>query len=452
MNTLLPRRPNGVLLAAIACSGTLAMHIFVPVLPAVAHDFAVTPGAAQMTLTVYLIGLAVGQLIYGPLSDRFGRRPVLITALLIFLAATVLAGFAPSLKWLIAARVVQALGACGGLVLGRAMARDGATPEQAARQLALLIMVMTVAPAIAPLIGGTIAVWLGWRSIFGLLGAAGTVILMLTITTLPETNRTRVALPNLGAMLAVYGQLLRRREFCAYATGGACMSTSIYAFLSASPFLFVNVLHRPPAEVGLYYMVLFVGITLGSWLASRLALRFRIEQLLRLGALFGMLGAAGLLAGDLTGRLAVFWVVVPMALFTIGAGLTSPLATSRAIGVNLRAIGSASALYGFLQMSFGAICTLLAGLWHGHSAAPVACILLAAATTAQIAFALVGAPRTVRQGGELAAPSASIATSRGREAESTLTGRIAITADERGVCFDPKASDRFVPQPRSMTR
>jgi len=387
-----PRQPSGLLLAAIACSGTLAMHIFVPVLPAVARDFAATPGAAQMTLTVYLVGLAAGQLIYGPLSDRFGRRPVLIAALLVFLTATLLAAVAPSLGWLIAARVVQALGACGGLVLGRAMARDGATPEQAGRQLALLVMAMTVAPAIAPLLGSTAAIWLGWRGIFAVLGLAGAALLLLTVTTLPETNCLRAALPNPLAMLQVYAGLLRRRSFRAYAAGGACMSTSIYAFLSASPFLFVEVLHRPPGEIGVYYMALFFGITLGSWLASRLAMRVAIERLLRLGALLGMLAAGALLAVDLSGRLGVKTMLAPIALYAIGCGLTSPLATARAIGVDLRAIGAASALYGFLQMTFGALCTLLVGLWHVHSALPVAGILLAAATMAQIAFALAGLP------------------------------------------------------------
>jgi len=387
-----PRPPSGLLLAAIACSGTLAMHIFVPVLPAVARDFRATPGAAQMTLTVYLVGLAAGQLIYGPISDRFGRRPVLIAALLVFLAATLLAAVAPSLGWLIAARVVQALGACGGLVLGRAMARDGATPEQAGRQLALLVMAMTVAPAIAPLLGSTAAIWLGWRGIFAVLGVAGAALLLLTVTTLPETNRLRAALPNPLAMLSVYGRLLGLRSFRAYAAGGACMSTSIYAFLSASPFLFIELLHRPPGEIGVYYMALFFGITLGSWLASRLAMRVPIERLLRLGALIGMIAAGALLAVDLGGHLGVATMMAPMALYAIGCGLTSPLATSRAIGVDLRAIGAASALYGFLQMSFGAFCTLLVGLWQVHSALPVAGILLVAATTAQIAFARAGVP------------------------------------------------------------
>jgi DHA1 family bicyclomycin/chloramphenicol resistance-like MFS transporter len=127
-------RPRGIVLAAIACSGTLAMHMFVPALPAVARDLDTTPAVAQLTLTVYLMGIAAGQLIYGPLSDRFGRRPVLIASLAVFLAASLMAAFAPDIQWLIAARVLQALGACGGLVLGRAMARDGATPEQAARR------------------------------------------------------------------------------------------------------------------------------------------------------------------------------------------------------------------------------------------------------------------------------------------------------------------------------
>jgi len=153
-------RPHSALLGAITGSGTLAMHMFVPALPAVAREFSASPGTVQLTLTVYLIGIAGGQLIYGPLSDRFGRRPILIACLSVFLVATAVAAFASELGLLIAARFVQAVGACGGLVLGRAMVRDGAAPDQAARQLALLVMVMTAAPALAPLIGGEIQAWL----------------------------------------------------------------------------------------------------------------------------------------------------------------------------------------------------------------------------------------------------------------------------------------------------
>lgn len=381
-------RPSGVVLAAIACSGTLAMHMFVPALPAVARELDATPAAAQLTLTVYLIGIAAGQLIYGPLSDRFGRRPVLIASLAVFLAATLVAAFAPSIQWLIAARVVQALGACGGLVLGRAMARDGATPEQAARQLALLVMVMTASPAIAPLLGGIVATVLGWRGIFGLLGAAGAGLLLLTLLSLPETNRQRAPLPGARTLFAVYGRLLRRPEFRAYAIGGACMSTSIYAFLSASPFLFTELLGRSLDEVGLYYMAVVAGITLGSWLASQLTVRLGTQRLLLAGASLGMAGAASLLTLDLMGMLNVPSLLAAMTLFALGAGITSPIATARAISVDPQRIGAASGLYGCLQMGFGAVCTLLAGLWHGASALPVAVILLVSATTAQIAFFL----------------------------------------------------------------
>lgn len=382
-------RPNGAVLAAIAASGTLAMHMFVPALPAVAHDLGTTPGAAQLTLTVYLVGIAAGQLIYGPLSDRFGRRPTLIASLSLFLAATILAAFAPSIEWLVAARVVQALGACGGLVLGRAMARDGATPEQAARQLALLVMVMTAAPAIAPLLGGTVAGLVGWRGIFALLGAAGAALLVLTLVSLPETNRDRAPLPGIVALLAVYRGLLRRPDFRAYTVGGACMSTSIYAFLSASPFLFTDLMHRPASEIGFYCMAVVAGITAGSWLASRLTVRLGIPTLLRIGAGLGMTGAAGLLTLDLLHMRTVPGILAAMGVFAVGAGITSPVATARAISVDPQRIGAASGLYGCLQMSVGALCTLLAGLWHGNSALPVAIILLGSATLSQVAFALV---------------------------------------------------------------
>lgn len=405
-------RPNGILLAAIAASGTLAMHMFVPALPAAARDFAATPGAVQLTLTLYLIGIAGGQLIYGPLSDRFGRRPVLIAALSLFLAATVIAAFAPRLEWLIVARLFQALGACGGLVLGRAMVRDGAAPGEAARRLALLVMVMTAAPGLAPLIGGAIAAGAGWRGIFAVLAIVGTVLLVATLFFLPETRAAGTPRFGAGAMLTAYGRLLQRAEFRGYAVAGACMSTSIYAFLSASPFLFAEVLRRPASEIGVYYMAVVVFITLGSWLASRLVLRFRPVLLLRLGALLGMLGATALLAVDLSGTLGVLTVLASMSAFALGCGLSSPIATAQAIGVNPQMIGAASGLYGFLQMSAGALCTLLAGLWHSHSAAPVALILLVAASLAQIALPRGREARATREDA-LRAERSLISTGRG---------------------------------------
>ncbi|HQT11747.1 multidrug effflux MFS transporter [Reyranella sp.] len=382
-------RPRGIVIAAIACSGTMAMHIFVPALPAVALDLRTTASAAQLTLTVYLVGIAGGQLVYGPLSDRFGRRPVLLFSLALFLVSSLVGALAPAIDWLIAARVLQALGACGGLVLGRAMARDGASPEQAARQLALLVMVMTVSPAIAPLLGGLVSEAVGWRGIFVLLSVAAAVLLVLTVVAVPETNYHRSPLPGVHALLAVYGQLAARADFRGYAIGGACMSTSLYAFLSASPFLFMDLLHRPAGEIGFYYMGVVAGITAGSWLASRLTRSVGIKGLLRLGASLGMAGAAGLLVLHLTHALSVPTLLATMLLFALGAGITSPTATASTLSVDPQRIGATSGLYGCMQMGYGALCTLLVGLWHDGTALPVALILLASATISQVSFFIV---------------------------------------------------------------
>ena len=239
-------RPHPVLLIAITVVGTLGIHVFVPAFPAAARDLGVLPGTIQMTITLYLIGLAIGQLFYGPLSDRFGRRPVLLIGLALYTVASVLAAFSSSAGALIAARIFRALGGCAGLVLGRAMVRDGTTPEQAMRQLALMNAVIAIAPAISPTVGGLLTSWLGWRTIFAMMGLIGA--LTLPLLTVPETHRRRTTGQGIRAALVGYWRLLRLRTFRAYVVGGACTTTSMYAFLSASPFLFVDVLHRRPAE------------------------------------------------------------------------------------------------------------------------------------------------------------------------------------------------------------
>lgn len=167
------------------------------------------------------------------------------------------------------------------------------------------------------------------------------------------------------------------------------MSTSLYAFLSASPFLFMDLLHRPAGEIGFYYMGVVAGITAGSWLASRLTRRVGINGLLRLGASLGMAGAAGLLALHLTHALSVPALLATMLLFALGAGITSPTATARTLSVDPQRIGATSGLYGCMQMAYGALCTLLVGLWHDGTALPVALILLASATISQVSFFIV---------------------------------------------------------------
>ncbi len=279
--------PLWVLIAATA-SGTLALHIVVPALPLIARDLAVSEGAIQQTVTVYAIGLALGQLVYGPLSDRFGRRPVMLVALTLYCLGGLAAALAGDLQQLIVARAVQAFGGCGGLVLGRAVLRDISEARQAASRLALLNLVVAVGPALAPVVGGYIAVWFGWRFDLAAMALLGLLTLGATFLMLPETAASRGLAES---VLRRYARLFRSPRFLGYAVGGACTTTSLYAYLTASPFIFVDQMHRPVQEVGLYYLVVFIGVCLGSLLSNLLMRRMTPTRLLRGANALALLGA-----------------------------------------------------------------------------------------------------------------------------------------------------------------
>ncbi len=378
------RPPFAVVVAVTACA-TLGMHLIIPALPATATALGVSEAAVQLTITLYLIGLAVGQLLYGPISDRFGRRPVLIAGLAVFTAAGTMSALAPNAGALIAARVAQALGGCAGLVLGRAIVRDATTPERAAAQLALLTLVMSMAPAIAPAIGGYATALAGWRAGFALLAMIGAATTLAAVLFLPETNEG-TGVPR--SMLVPSLRLLRSPTFCGFAIGGACTTTSFYAFMAASPFIFIDRLHQTEQRVGLYYMVLMLGVATGGLLGNRLAGRIRPARVLRLANGLALAGAGAFMLAYATGRLSVPTVVGSITLFMVGAGLASPFAITGAVSVNPKAVGAASGLYGFVQMTYGALCTVAVETWNPGSVLTVAVVLLGSALVGQAAMSL----------------------------------------------------------------
>jgi DHA1 family bicyclomycin/chloramphenicol resistance-like MFS transporter len=379
------RAPFALVVAITAC-GTLGMHLIIPALPDTARAFQVSPGAIQLTITLYLIGLAAGQLLYGPISDRFGRRPVLLAGLGLFTLAGIGTAAAPNAATLVIARVLQSVGACAGLVLGRAMVRDSATADRAAAQLAMLTLVMSAAPAIAPVLGGYATAWWGWRAAFALLAIIGAVTLLLGALLLPETNRVQSG--TRASMLVGSLRLFRSRAFCGYVLGGAFTTTSFYAFMAASPFILVDLLHEPTERVGLYYLLLMAGVAAGSFAANRIAGRIRVQVALRLANSIAIAGAALFMAADLAGALSVTTVIAPIVLFMVGAGMASPFALSGAVSVNPHAIGAASGLYGFTQMAYGAFCTVVVETWRPGSVFTVAVVLLGSAVAGQIALSL----------------------------------------------------------------
>lgn len=390
------RRASLPLLSILTALAPLGMHMMVPSLPFMARDLGVSPGSIQTVVTLYVFGLAMGQLIYGPLSDRFGRKPMIIIGLLLYSAAMTAGALAPSFGSLVPLRLAQSLGGCGALVLTRAMVRDTASPAKAAGQMALINLSMSAASAIAPAIGGLITVHFGWRFIMGGLAAAGIVGLLVVIFRVPETHHNRIQVPSIAAMFGSFRRLLANPTFTGYVIGGACTTTALYGFLSVSPFLLIEYLHQPAEEVGYYYVLLAGGISTGSILANRLSSRTSILRMARFGSGISVVAALSLLAFTLTGTLQVWNMIGSMTIFAIATGVASPNTATGAMSTDPARIGAAAGLYGSLQMGFGALCTAITGAWHDGTSLPVAVLLTVSSITGQLAltFMVKAPPRT----------------------------------------------------------
>jgi DHA1 family bicyclomycin/chloramphenicol resistance-like MFS transporter len=372
------------LLGLFTFCGTVGMHIFVPALPAAAIDLHATPAALELTISLYILGLAVGQLVYGPASDRFGRRPALLAGLSIFTVASIAGLFAPDVHTLVLARFFQALGGCSGLVLARAIIRDTSQAHEAARRLALTNLLVTAGPAVAPLIGGGLSALWGWRTILMGLSAVGGANFVLAWRILPET-RPEAALFSPSRYARDYVGLLRSRQFLAYAVGGACATTSLYAFIACAPFIFVNRLHVPATSVGLYLALLVSGLWLGSLLASQLIARFSLTRFVVVANAVSVVAAATFLALLIADRATLVGIIATMFVFSVGVGAAAPAALVKAISVNPRMTGTASGLYGSIQMAAGAALVALAGL-GANPALASALVLLGAGVVAQASF------------------------------------------------------------------
>ncbi|MBL6456523.1 multidrug effflux MFS transporter [Belnapia sp. T6] len=385
-------RPPLWLLALLTFSGTLAMHVFVPALPVAARDLGADPAALQATISLYLVGLALGQLVYGPLSDAFGRRPVLMGGLVLYTIAGLGAALAPGAGLLILARLFQALGGCAGLVLGRAMVRDSSEPDEAVRRMALLTLMTLVGPGLSPILGGLVAATLGWRAILLLLVAMGAASIACSWWLLPETGR-RAGRLGLAGLARDYRSLVTSPAFLGFAIGGGCATTSFYAFVSAAPFILAGELHQPPQSVGLCLGLLILGMAAGNLLMRRVVGRVGMDRMLVGANALSALAGFGLLALVLAGGLALWPMLGLMVVFTLGIGMASPAALTRAVGVNPSVIGSASGLYGAAQMGVGALCTALAGLGPDPALA-AALVLSGAGIVSQFAFWIALRSRT----------------------------------------------------------
>jgi DHA1 family bicyclomycin/chloramphenicol resistance-like MFS transporter len=359
--------PSLALLAAVTAIGFCALQMVVPVLPLLATAFDDRAARVQLVLTLYLAGIAGGQLVYGPLSDRFGRRPVLIAGLAMFLVGTLLCGVAWSLAALIFGRVLEGSGACAGIVLGRAIIRDIYDREAAARGLAIVMMAMTLAPAISPAVGAYLAEWVDWRAIFALLGAIGAIVLAMTVARLAETNTHPAPLDIVG-MAVSYITLLRSPQFRGFALCSACTSASWFTFIASTPYLLSDVLRQPPSTYGLMILLPMAAYLLGNAGAARFALRLGSLRLVIWGRAVAFAAAIVMVLWYLLAGLDTWLLFVPIALCSIGDGLSQPAVMAAGLSIYPRLAGTASGLMGFMQMTVAALGTFLVALLPHDSA------------------------------------------------------------------------------------
>ncbi|MEE4236260.1 MAG: multidrug effflux MFS transporter [Anderseniella sp.] len=385
--TAVPRAPFAILIA-MAAIGPLALNIFIPSMPGLQQGFASSPGVVQLTLTVYLAGLALCQLLYGPLSDRYGRRPMLIAGMALFVAASIACALATSIEMLIAARGVQAIGGAAGMILSRAIVRDMYSREKSASVLGYITMAWVVAPMAAPAIGGILDQHFTFRASFWLLAVIGAMVLAGAVASLPETN-LRLQPDASLIRTKLYAQLLRNRAFRGYTATISFGAAVFFLYLAVAPFIIITVRGHSPVEYGMWTIVAALGYMAGNFASGRYSEAIGNDRMIGYGNWLTLAGAAAMLGFAVAGFTHPASLFVPMAVCAFGNGLTIPNGLTAAISVDPRNIGSGAGLAGFVQMTIGALASQAAGYaqgtWHntGFWAMAVFALLAAAAHPAR---------------------------------------------------------------------
>lgn len=384
------------LLTALVALGPLSTSLYVPSMPVLVQEFATTPALIQRSFTVYVIGFAAAQLAYGPLSDRFGRRPVLIGGLLLYIAASVGCALSTGIGGFLIARFVQGLGACAGPVVGRAIVRDSFDRDGAVRAFAFIGTAIALAPALGPLIGGFLEVWLGWRSAFGFLVVYGIGMIWLVAARLGETIPARdPAATDPARLLRNYAMLLGNRRYLGFLVSGIFCFGGLFAYTAAIPFLFIGRLGLAPDSFGMLSVFTVGAYASGSILAGRLHGRLSPRAAIRIGGLLALTGGALMVA--LSGELSLPRVIGPMMLFVFGFGLLLPSGTAGALHPFPRIAGSASAMMGFLQMAVGAAGSYALSRLYDGSALSLGLLILGLAAAGAAGFELI-TPKSMQEG------------------------------------------------------
>jgi DHA1 family bicyclomycin/chloramphenicol resistance-like MFS transporter len=383
--------------AIIGSIGTFSLHVLLPALPAIASAMQVGPHAAQLLISLSILAIALGNLIVAPLSDRYGRRAIVLFALGLFVLGSAAAIVADTLGTLVAARVVQAFGGGAAMSVMRATILDHFGPARAAGALAATATAILVAPMLAPTIGGFVLELLDWRAVFALSGLLGFAVFLFASRTLRDARR---ADPSAGPSLRYWSsfcRLLASREYLAFLVYGSCMVSMIYTFVTGAPYVAIDVLGVSPSRFGLLLFFPAVASFIGFLLAARLTGRLGGQRMMRAGATIAFAGTTSMAA------LALLHVWHPLALFIPGMAIgfanaiAAPSSTIGAISRDPAIAGAASGLLGFLQLVTAAASTQAVAILAGHSPVPLATVLLVLCLVALLALRPIGKIRLDRQ-------------------------------------------------------
>ena len=370
------RHRLAVILGALTAMGPLAIDMYLPALPGIAQELGVPIAAVQRSLPSYFVGISVGQALYGPVSDRLGRKPALYIGLVIFVGASLGCAFTTNVTQLVVFRFLQALGGCAPLVVPRAVVRDYFDGRESVRMLSMLILVMMLGPILAPLIGGQLLVRFGWRSVFLVLAGYGLTWLLLAAWLLPESLRPEQRRrESVTAIAATYLRILRDREYLAWVLSGGLVFAGLLAYISGSSFVYIELFHVPPERFGLYFGANALGLMIASQINRYLASRVHSDVIVRSVLPIGVAAGVMLFVDAYTGFGGFTGILIPLFCFVACHGFVGPNTTALAMSRYGAVAGSASALMGTLQFVLGAAAGSLVSAFGNRTAVPFAAVI-----------------------------------------------------------------------------
>ncbi len=390
--------PHILTLVIATATGSLAMNVFLPSLPGIARYFDADYAVVQLAISLYLVATAGLQLVIGPASDRFGRRPVMLTCFGVFLFGSAATIYAPTIELLLAARLLQAF-AAAGMVLSRAIVRDTVGTDEAASKIGYITMGMSVVPMIGPAIGGILDELYGWQASFLLTLGFGVLAFIVVFFDLGETNHNRSS--SLLAQVKSYPELMRSRRFWGYTLTAACTSGSFFAFLGGGPYVSTEMLHLGPAQYGFYFAIISIGYMAGNFLSGRFSRRVGLNTMMLAGciaAVIGMIASFILFGAGYYHPLSLFG---PTVLVGLGNGMTLPNANAGIVSVRPHLAGSASGLGGSMQIGGGAVLAMVAGALLGPDTGPWPLLVVMLCSTVAAVVAALYVMHVARKAGEI---------------------------------------------------